>query len=148
MKKTTTVTVSEFAALHGVSKSAILWCIHHDTIAAQKVRVAGHVVYIIDLDAESTKSYKPRGYAGVSRPNSEKSTHNADGTMTCYGFALLAGCAEVTVQRHAKSGKLFAFKRGGVLNATWHIPIDDPKNEAYVKKHQHKKTKKQLTINN
>lgn len=71
MKKTTTV--SEFAALHGVSKSAILWCIHHDTIAAQKVRVAGHVVYIIDLDAESTKSYKPRGYAGVSRPNSEKS---------------------------------------------------------------------------
>ena len=129
MKKTTTV--SEFAALHGVSKSAILWCIHHDTIAAQKVRVAGHVVYIIDLDAESTKSYKPRGYAGVSRPNSEKSTHNADGTMTCYGFALLAGCAEVTVQRHAKSGKLFAFKRGGV---TWHIPIDDPKNEAYFQK--------------
>ena len=126
MKKTTTV--SEFAALHGVSKYAILWGIHHDTIAAQKVRVAGHVVYIIDLDAESTKSYKPRGYAGVSRPNSEKSTHNADGTMTCYGFALLAGCAEVTVQRHAKSGKLFAFKRGGV----WHIPIDDPKNELTI----------------
>ena len=128
MKKTTTV--SEFAALHGVSKYAILWGIHHDTIAAQKVRVAGHVVYIIDLDAESTKSYKPRGYAGVSRPNSEKSTHNADGTMTCYGFALLAGCAEVTVQRHAKS-KLFAFKRGGV----WHIPIDDPKNADYFGKH-------------
>ncbi len=146
MKKTTTV--SEFAALHGVSKSAIIWCIHHDTIAAQKVRVAGHVVYIIDLDAESTKSYKPRGYAGVSRPNSEKSTHNADGTMTCYGFALLAGCAEVTVQHHAKSGKLFAFKRGGVLNATWHIPKEHPQNEAYVKKQKNKKTKKQLTINN
>ena len=132
MKKTTTV--SEFAALHGVSKSAILWCIHHDTIAAQKVRVAGHVVYIIDLDAESTKSYKPRGYAGVSRPNSEKSTHNADGTMTCYGFALLAGCAEVTVQRHAKSGKLFAFKRGGD-SGTWHIPPDHPKNADYFGKH-------------
>ena len=132
MKKTTTV--SEFAALHGVSKYAILWGIHHDTIAAQKVRVAGHVVYIIDLDAESTKSYKPRGYAGVSRPNSEKSTHNADGTMTCYGFALLAGCAEVTVQRHAKSGKLFAFKRGGD-SGTWHIPPDHPKNADYFGKH-------------
>ena len=136
MKKTTTV--SEFAALHGVSKSAILWCIHHDTIAAQKVRVAGHVVYYIDLDAESTKSYKPRGYAGVSRPNSEKSTHNADGTMTCYGFALLAGCAEVTVQRHAKSGILFAFKNVNGKTSSWHIPKEHPQNEAYVKKHQQK----------
>ena len=132
MKKTTTV--SEFAALHGVSKYAIIWGIHHDTIAAQKVRVAGHVVYIIDLDAESTKSYKPRGYAGVSRPNSEKSTHNADGTMTCYGFALLAGCAEVTVRRHAKSGKLYAFKRNGD-SGTWHIPPDHPKNADYFGKH-------------
>lgn len=134
------MTVTEFAAMHNVTRSAVLSQIKSGAITAHKVRVAGHVVYIIDLDAESTKSYKPRGYAGVSRPNSEKSTHNADGTMTCYGFALLAGCAEVTVQHHAKSGKLFAFKRGGVLNATWHIPIDDPKNEAYVKKHQHKKT--------
>ena len=60
--------------------------------------------------------------------------------LTCYGVACLLGISPKTVQRHAKSGKLFAFKRGGVLNATWHIPIDDPKNEAYVKKHQHKKT--------
>jgi hypothetical protein len=37
-----TLTVTEFAALHGVSKSAILWGIQHDTIAAQKVRVAGY----------------------------------------------------------------------------------------------------------
>ena len=135
-----TLTVTEFAAMHNVTRSAVLSQIKSGAITAQKVRVAGHVVYIIDLDAESTKSYKPRGDAGVSRPNSEKSTHNADGTMTCYGFALLAGCAEVTVQRHAKSGKLFAFKRGGVLNATWHIPKEHPQNEAYVKK--------QLTINN
>lgn len=130
MKKKTTV--SEFAALHGVSKSAILWGIHHDTIAAQKVRVAGHVVYIIDLDAESTKSYKPRGDAGVSRPNSEKSTHNADGTMTCYGFALLAGCAEVTVRRHAKSGILFAFKNVNGKTSSWHIPKEHPQNLRYV----------------
>ena len=135
-EKTLTVTVTEFAAMHNVTRSAVLSQIMKGAITAQKVRVAGHVVYYIDLDAESTKSYKPRGYAGVSRPNSEKSTHNADGTMTCYGFALLAGCAEVTVQHHAKSGILFAFKNVNGKTSSWHIPKEHPQNLRYVKKHQ------------
>jgi hypothetical protein len=143
-----TLTVTEFAAMHNVTRSAVLSQIKSGAITAHKARFGGYTSYVIDMCAENTQRYNPRGYAGVSRPNSEKSTHNADGTMTCYGFALLAGCAEVTVQHHAKSGKLFAFKRGGVLNATWHIPKEHPQNEAYVKKQKNKKTKKQLTINN
>ena len=137
-----TLTVTEFASLHNVTRSAVLSQIKGGAITAHKARFGGYTSYVIDMCAENTQRYNPRNYeprsgAGVSRPNSEKSTHNADGTMTCYGFALLAGCAEVTVQHHAKSGKLFAFKRGGVLNATWHIPKEHPQNEAY----QHKKTK-------
>ena len=134
-----TLTVTEFASLHNVTRSAVLSQIKSGAITAQKVRVAGHVVYIIDLDAESTKSYKPRNYE-PRRFEAEPDTHNADGTMTCYGVACLLGLSPKTVQRHAKSGKLFAFKRGGVLNATWHIPKEHPQNEAYVWRYTQKET--------
>ena len=138
-----TLTVTEFAAMHNVTRSAVLSRVKCGAITAHKARFGGYTSYVIDMCAENTQRYNPRNYS-PRRFEAEPDTHNADGTMTCYGFALLAGCAEVTVQRHAKSGKLFAFKRGGVLNATWHIPKEHPQNEAYVKayvkKHQHKKT--------
>ena len=134
-----TLTVTEFAAMHNVTRSAVLSQIKSGAITAHKARFGGYTSYVIDMCAENTQRYNPRNYeprSGAAEPD----THNHDNTLTCYGVACLLGISPKTVRRHAKSGKLFAFKRGGVLNATWHIPIDDPKNEAYVKKHQHKKT--------
>ena len=139
-EKTLTVTVTEFAAMHNVTRSAVLSQIKSGAITAHKARFGGYTSYVIDMCAENTQRYNPRNYE-PRRFEAEPDTHNHDNTLTCYGVACLLGISPKTVQRHAKSGKLFAFKRGGVLNATWHIPIDDPKNEAYVKKHQlHKKT--------
>lgn len=134
-----TLTVTEFAAMHNVTRSAVLSQIKSGAITAHKARFGGYTSYVIDMCAENTQRYNPRNYeprSGAAEPD----THNHDNTLTCYGVACLLGISPKTVRRHAKSGKLFAFKRGGVPNATWHIPIDDLRNEAYVKKHQHKKT--------
>ncbi len=132
-EKTLTVTVTEFAAMHNVTRSAVLSQIKSGAITAHKARFGGYTSYVIDMCAENTQRYNPRNYeprSGAAEPD----THNHDNTLTCYGVACLLGISPKTVQRHAKSGKLFAFKRGGD-SGTWHIPPDHPKNADYFGKH-------------